>query len=66
MEEQLKTLEQKMIEHDWFYNYNDNYSEWARSHAHYGDILRLAKSLQEEGYADEVEALFDKHSPESY
>ena len=56
-------LRQLMQQHDWYYQYSDDYRIWQKGTRAQGIIDSLAKQLKKRGHVSEVESLYKKYDP---
>ena len=64
MNTKLQTLEKLLQNHDWFYQYSDDFSVYERGQFAWDTITTVMKVLEEAGFGKEVDALYDKYLPE--
>ena len=67
MNEHLITLERLLQFHDWYYNYSDDHSVWARGQRAHDAISEEQRRLIHEVKVpvEEVMALTDKYRPKN-
>ena len=63
MKKQLKTLEKLLQNHDWFYQYSDDYSVYERGNRESDTINTVINALKDAGFGKEADALYDKYLP---
>jgi tRNA G26 N,N-dimethylase Trm1 len=61
LKHKLEILEEKLQQHDWYYQYSDDHRVWKRGSEQSKVIQNLIKELQELGYGDQAEKLFHKY-----
>jgi hypothetical protein len=59
----LKTLEELLQNHDWFYQYSDDYSVYERGQNAWKTISKVMEALDDAGLSDESNALYEKYLP---
>ena len=59
----LKTLEELLQNHDWFYQYSDDYSVYERGLSTQTTISTAIKVLEDAGFGDEANGLYEKYLP---
>ena len=64
MNTKLKTLEKLLKNHDWFYQYSDDYSVYARGDRESNTINEVINALKDAGFGKEADDLYDKYLPE--
>ena len=64
MKTKLKTLEKLLKNHDWFYQYSDDYSVYERGDCESDTINTVINALKDAGFGKEADALYDKYLPE--
>ena len=64
MNTKLQTLEKLLQNHDWFYQYSDDYSVYERGQFAWDTITTVMEVLEKAGFGKEVDALYDKYLPE--
>ena len=60
----LKKLEELLQNHDWFYQYSDDYSVYEQGKSAWYSITEVIKALKDAGFGKEADDLYDKHLPE--
>ena len=60
----LKTLEELLQNHDWFYQYSEDYSVYEQGLNAQTTINTAIKVLEDAGLGDEANSLYEKHLPE--
>ena len=61
----LKTLEKLLQNHDWFYQYSDDYSAYERGQNTWKTISKVMEALDDAGLSDESNALYEKYLPKA-
>ena len=64
MNTKLKTLEKLLKNHDWFYQYSDDYSVYERGQNAWNTINEVINALKDAGFGKEADDLYDKYLPE--
>ena len=64
MNTKLKTLEKLLKNHDWFYQYSDDYSVYERGDRESNIINEVINALKDAGFGKEADDLYDKYLPE--
>ena len=59
----LDTLEIKLKEHDWTFQYSDDHGYWTAGNQQQKEIKRQVEKLQQMGLTKKVNKLFYKHYP---
>ena len=59
----LKTLEELLQNHDWFYQYSDDFSVYERGLFSQDTINTAIKVLEDAGFGDEANDLYEKYLP---
>jgi len=59
----LKTLEELLQNHDWFYQYSDDYSVYERGQNAWKTISKVMEALDDAGLSNESNALYEKYLP---
>jgi hypothetical protein len=59
----LKTLEELLQNHDWFYQYSDDYSVYERGQNAWKTISKVMEALDDAGLSDQSNALYEKYLP---
>ena len=59
----LKTLEELLQNHDWFYQYSDDFSVYERGNRESDTINTVIKALEDAGLSDEANDLYEKYLP---
>lgn len=59
----LKTLEELLQNHDWFYQYSDDFSVYERGLEAQNNINTVIKALENAGLSDEANDLYEKYLP---
>ena len=59
----LKTLEKLLQNHDWFYQYSDDYSTYERGQNAWKTISKVMEALDDAGLSNESNALYEKYLP---
>ena len=63
MNTKLKTLEKLLQNHDWFYQYSDDFKVYSSGQEAWNTINVVMKALKEAVFSDEVDILYDKYLP---
>ena len=61
----LKTLEKLLQNHDWFYQYSEDYSVYERGQNAWYIISNIMQALDDAGLSDESNALYEKYLPKA-
>ena len=64
MKTKLQTLEKLLQNHDWFYQYSDDFSVYERGDRESNAINEVIKVLENTGFGKEANVLYDKYLPE--
>ena len=64
MNNKLQTLEKLLQDHDWFYQYSDDYGVYERGDRESNTINEVISALRDAGFGKEADDLYDKHLPE--
>ena len=64
MNNKLQTLDKLLKNHDWFYQYSDDYSVYERGQNAWNTINEVINALRDAGFGKEADDLYDKHLPE--
>ena len=64
MNTKLQTLEKLLQDHDWFYQYSDDYSVYERGDRESDTINAVINALKDAGFGKEADDLYDKYLPE--
>ena len=64
MNNKLQTLEKLLQDHDWFYQYSDDYSVYEQGKSAWYTITEVIKALKDAGFGKEADDLYDKYLPE--
>ena len=64
MNTKLQTLEKLLQDHDWFYQYSDDFSVYERGDRESNAINEVIKVLENTGFGKEANVLYDKYLPE--
>lgn len=64
MSKQLNTLEKLLKNHDWFYQYSEDYSVYEQGQTAWNTIAVVMSALKEAGFENEAEALYEKYLPQ--
>ena len=59
----LKTLEKLLQNHDWFYQYSEDFSVYERGLFAQDTINTVIKALEDAGLSDEANNLYEKYLP---
>ena len=59
----LKTLEELLQNHDWFYQYSEDFSVYERGLNAQTTINTTIKVLEDAGLGDEADSLYEKYLP---
>jgi hypothetical protein len=59
----LKKLEELLQNHDWFYQYSEDYSVYERGQNSWDIISNIMQALDDAGLGDEVNDLYEKYLP---
>ena len=65
MENKFKTLEKLLKNHDWFYQYSDDFSVYSSGRKTWDTISTAIKVLEEAGFSKETDELYEKYLPEA-
>ena len=60
----LKTLEELLKNHDWFYKYIDDFNVYSSGQKTWNTINTVIKALKDAGFSKEADDLYDKYLPE--
>ena len=60
----LKTLEELLKNHDWFYQYSDDFRVYSSGQKTWNTINTVIKALKDAGFSKEADDLYDKYLPE--
>jgi len=60
----LETLEKLLQNHDWFYQYSEDYSVYERGRRESSTINTAIKVLEDAGLSDEANDLYEKYLPQ--
>ena len=61
MTEELKLLESLLAKHDWYYDWSDDMRVYERGRDQKREITALANKLRQEGYTEQVTALYEAY-----
>ena len=61
--ETLQDLERAMRNHDWYYQFSDDHRVWRAGTDHAVEIRNAMARLSARGFADEVNAIFQRECP---
>jgi len=64
MKNKLQTLEKLLQNHDWFYQYSDDYSVYEQGQNAWKTISKVMEALDDAGLSDESNALYEKYLPQ--
>jgi len=64
MSKELNTLEELLKNHDWFYQYSDDYRVYSSGQKTWSTINTVIKALKDAGFGEETDALYNKYLPE--
>ena len=64
MNNKLQTLEKLLQDHDWFYQYSDDFSVYERGNRESDTINIVIKALKDAGFGEEADDLYYKYLPE--
>jgi len=64
MKTKLQTLEELLQNHDWFYQYSDDYSIYEQGKSAWHTITEVISALKDAGFGEETDALYNKYLPE--
>ena len=64
MNTKLKTLEKLLQNHDWFYQYSEDYSVYERGQNAWKTISKVMEALEDAGLSDAANDLYEKYLPE--
>ena len=64
MNNKLQTLEKLLQDHDWFYQYSDDFNVYERGDRELNTINEVIKVLEDTGFGKEANDLYDKYLPE--
>lgn len=56
----IEDFEQRLKDHDWRYEYSDDFSKWVRGDQEYKRLIRFASQSKEH------QELFNKHKDEQF
>ena len=59
----LKTLEKLLQNHDWFYQYSEDYNVYEKGLSAQYTINTVIKALEDAGLGDEANNLYEKYLP---
>jgi hypothetical protein len=59
----LKTLEKLLQNHDWFYQYSEDFSVYERGNRESDTINTVIKALEDAGLGDKANDLYEKYLP---
>ena len=59
----LKTLEKLLQNHDWFYQYSEDYNVYEKGLSAQYTINTVIKALEDAGLGDEANDLYEKYLP---
>jgi hypothetical protein len=62
MNPELTVLNQLLASHDWYYNYSDDYSVYARGRDHASSIRAELDRLKALGFETEAKDLYKKYA----
>ena len=65
MKNELKTLESLLKNHDWFYQYSDDYSVYENGQRSLDTIQKIMETCKELGFSKEANDLYEKYEPEA-
>ena len=63
MNDKLQTLDKLLQNHDWFYQYSEDYSVYERGLNAQTTINTVIKVLEDAGLGDEANDLYEKYLP---
>ena len=61
----LETLEKLLQNHDWFYQYSEDFSVYERGNRESDTINTVIKALEDAGLGDKANALYEKYLPKA-
>jgi len=64
MKTKLQTLEKLLQDHDWFYQYSDDYRVYSSGQKTWSTINTVISALKDAGFGKEADDLYDKYLPE--
>ena len=64
MNKDLQTLEKLLQDHDWFYQYSDDFNVYERGDRESNTINKVISALIDAGFGKEADDLYDKYLPE--
>ena len=64
MNNKLQTLEKLLKNHDWFYQYSDDFSIYERGDRELDAINEVINALKDAGFGKKADDLYDKYLPE--
>ena len=64
MKNKLQTLEKLLQNHDWFYQYSDDYGVYEQGQNAWKTISKVMEALDDAGLGDESNALYEKYLPQ--
>tara|TARA_R110000822_G_scaffold309084_1_gene437937 strand:+ start:1187 stop:1414 length:228 start_codon:yes stop_codon:yes gene_type:complete len=64
MNNKLQTLDKLLKNHDWFYQYSDDYSVYECGDRESNTINEVINALKGAGFGKEANDLYDKYLPE--
>ncbi len=64
MKTKLQTLEKLLKNHDWFYQYSDDFSVYECGDRESDAINEVINALRDAGFGKEADDLYDKYLPE--
>ena len=59
----LKTFEELLKNHDWFYQYSEDYSVYERGQNAWKTISKVMEALEDAGLSDAANDLYEKYLP---
>jgi IS1 family transposase len=65
MKNKLKTLEDLLKNHDWFYYYSDDFSVYESGQRSFDKINELIELLENNDLGKEANDLYEKYEPEA-
>ena len=64
MKDKFKTLEELLKDHDWFYQYSEDFSVWESGRRESNTINTVINALKDAGFGKEADILYNKYLPE--
>ena len=64
MSKELNTLEKLLKNHDWFYQYSEDYNVYEQGQTAWNAIAVVMSALKDAGFEHEAEYLYEKYLPQ--